>query len=81
MNEFEFTLKFSLPDPTQDNNEYVELLGEAGGDDAIIGIGQQGCVALQFTREASDVFSAVVSAIEDVKSVIPDARLVEQGND
>ena len=81
MNEFEFTLKFSLPDPTQDNHEYVKSLGEAGCDDAIIGIGQKGRVALQFTRKASDALSSVVSAIEDVKAAIPDARLVELGND
>ena len=77
MKEFEFTLKFSLPDSTQDPQEYIEALGEADCDDAIIGIGQKGRIALQFTREASDAFSAVTSAINDVKSVIPDAKLVE----
>jgi hypothetical protein len=47
MNEFEFTLKFSLPDSTQNSQEHIEALGEAGCDDAIIGIGQKGRVALQ----------------------------------
>lgn len=81
MKEFEFTLKFSLPDSTLDPQEYIEALGEAGCDDAIIGIGQKGRIALQFTRGASDAFSAVTSAIKDVKSAIPDAKLVESTPD
>lgn len=81
MKEFEFTLKFSLPDSAQDPQEYIESLGEAGCDDAIIGIGYKGRVALQFSREASDAFEAVVSAIKDVKNAIPDAKLVESGPD
>ncbi|MFU8784530.1 DNA-binding protein [Aliidiomarina sp.] len=81
MKEFEFTLKFSLPDSTQDPQDYIDALGESGCDDAIIGIAQKGRVALQFTREASDAFSAVTSAIEDVKSAIPDAKLIESTPD
>ena len=77
MNEFEFTLKFSLPTQTQDPQDFIEVLGESGCDDAIIGIAQKGRIALQFTREASDAFSAVISAVKDVKSAIPDARLLE----
>jgi hypothetical protein len=81
MKEFEFTLKFALPDSTQDSQEYIEALGEAGCDDAIIGIGVKGRVALQFTREASDAFSAVTSEIQNVKSAIPDAKLIESTPD
>lgn len=81
MKEFEFTLKFSLPGSTQDPQGYVESLGEAGCDDAIIGIGQKGRLALQFTREANDAFTAVTSAINDVKSVIPNAKLIESTPD
>ncbi|MEP0073161.1 MAG: DNA-binding protein [Marinomonas sp.] len=81
MKEFEFTLKFSFPDADQDPDEYVDALGEAGCDDAIIGIRQKGRVAFQFTREASDAFSAVTSAIQDVKSAIPHAKLIESTPD
>lgn len=81
MKEFEFTLKFSLQDSTQDPQDYLEALGEAGCDDAIIGVAQKGRVALQFTREATDAFSAITSAIHDVKSAIPDAKLIESTPD
>ena len=77
MSEFEFTLKFSLPDMEADPNSYVETLGAAGCDDALIGVGQAGRIALNFTREAGSAFEAVSSAIADVKKAIPGARLVE----
>ncbi len=77
MKEFEFTLKFYFSDSSKDAEEYVEKLAEAGCDDAIIGIGQKGRIALQFSREAENAFEAVMSAIKDVKSVISDAKLIE----
>jgi len=47
MKEYKFTLKFSL----QDNPDaYIEKLGIEGCDDALIGIGQSGRIALNFTR-------------------------------
>jgi hypothetical protein len=70
----------ALPDDSF-TNEVVELLGEAGCDDALIGIGQPGRIALQFTREAESAKRAVVSALEDVKKAIPAAELIEAGPD
>ncbi len=75
--EYEFTLKFSLPDSDVDPETYVSQLGEAGCDDAIIGIGQKGKIALQFDREADSAHNAVLSAILDVKNIIPEAKLIE----
>ncbi len=77
MREYEFTLKFSLQDASLDPEVYVEQLGAQGCDDALIGIGQNGRIALNFTREASAAFDAISSAISDVKRVIPDAKLIE----
>ena len=77
MTEFYFLLKFDLPDPETDPDKFVDALYEAGCDDAVIGIGQHGRVALNFTRAATSALAAVASAIADVKKAIPDARLVE----
>lgn len=76
MNEYEFILKFDLPN-SEDPERYVDALYEAGCDDATVGIGQEGKIALDFTREASSAFDAVSSAISDIKKVIPGARLIE----
>lgn len=81
MNEYDFTLKFSLPDVGTSPENYVEALIATGCDDALIGIGQQGRIALNFMREAETAMEAVQSAIKDIKRVIPGARLVEAAPD
>lgn len=77
LKEFEFTLKFVFPDTSVDPESFVDQLGKAGCDDAIIGVGQKGRIALQFSREASSAQEAITNAIKDVKSVIPDSQLIE----
>ncbi|WP_245770460.1 helix-turn-helix transcriptional regulator [Marinospirillum alkaliphilum] len=74
---FDFTLKFALPELEQDAADYIEQLGAAGCDDAMIGVGIKGRIALQFSREADTAFNAVFSALEDVKQAIPGVRLTE----
>jgi hypothetical protein len=81
MKDYDFTLKFSLPDSQVDPNEYVEQLYENGCDDALIGVGNKGCIALNFMREASSVSEAISSAITDVKRVIPYATMIEATTD
>ena len=81
MKEFDFTLKFAFLDAAVEAESFVEQLGEAGCDDAIIGIGQKGRIALQFSREADNALEAIISAIKDVKSVIPNAKLIESTPD
>jgi hypothetical protein len=75
--EYSFTLKFNFPDVRSEPDCYIDRLYEAGCDDTLIGIGKQGCIALDFTRSAASAFEAVSSAIVDVKKVIPDASLIE----
>jgi len=77
MNEYDFTLKFNFQNPQIDPNDYSEQLHESSCDDALIGIGKNGCIALNFVREASSACEAISSAISDVKKVIPHAILIE----
>jgi hypothetical protein len=77
MNEYDFTLSFNLQDSQIEPNDYIEQLHENGCDDALIGIGKKGCIALNFIREASSAYEAISSAISDVKKVIPHAILIE----
>ena|ERR1700761_1464355 len=79
--EYVFTLKYRLAAEDCDLDEIVERLGEAGCDDATVGVGQPGRLALFFTREGESAFAAVVSALQDIKRVVPSARLVEAGPD
>jgi pimeloyl-ACP methyl ester carboxylesterase len=74
--EFEFSLKYKVPDAA-DIDELIEQLGEAGCDDAVIGTGQPGRIALDFIRDAPSAEKAIVSALAAVKTAIPGARLLE----
>lgn len=77
MKSFDFTLKFILPNESGDPSEHLEKLGKVGCDDALIGVGQPGRIALNFDREAKTAFDAIGSAVADVKRAIPTAKLVE----
>ena len=79
--EYVFTLKYQLADEHQGHDQLLEHLFEAGCDDATVGIGQPGRIALAFRREAPDAWSAIHSALGDVKRAIASARLVEAGPD
>lgn len=81
MMEYTFTLKYQLADDDRDPDGLVERLGEAGCDDALVGIGQPGRLALEFTREAESANAAVRSALADVRRAVPSARLIEVAPD
>jgi hypothetical protein len=55
----------------------IERLGDADCDDALIGIGSTGRIALEFARSADSPRKAIFSAIDDVKRAIPGVELVE----
>ncbi len=76
MGEYDFTLKFFIPSGG-DPEAYLERLYESGCDDAVIGVGMKGRIALDFLREADSAYEAVSTAIAAVKSVIPAASLIE----
>nr|WP_315393106.1 DNA-binding protein [uncultured Duganella sp.] len=79
--EYIFTLKYQLAEHDCDPDALVERLGGAGCDDALVGIGLPGRLALEFTREAENADSAVRSALADVRNAIPSAGLVEVAPD
>ena len=81
MHEYEFTLKFRLPDAEADPERCIDALAEAGCDDALVGIGQKGRIALDFAREARTALEAIASAMRDVRKAIPGVELVEASPD
>jgi hypothetical protein len=75
--EFEFAMTFKLDARRADPDELVERLGAAGCNDALVGIGRPGRIALHFTRDACSASEAVISAIRDVQAAIPEAEFIE----
>lgn len=78
--EYIFTLKYQLAEHDRDPETLVARLGTSC-DDALVGVGQPGRLALEFSREADSAEDAVRSALADVKRAIPSARLIEVSPD
>lgn len=72
-----FTLHYELSSDESDIDVLVERLAEEGCDDALVGVGQPGRLALEFIREAPSADDAIAGAIEDVRRAVPNARLIE----
>lgn len=77
----EFRLIFQLPIDAPSTDAMVEALGEAGCDDAIVGTGHPGRIALEFSREADNARTAIDSAIDNVQIALPGAELIEAAPD
>ena len=75
--ECTFTLKYQLPSDDNDTDAIIDRLAEEGCDDALVGVGQPGRLALEFVREAPSAHDAIEGAIEDVRRALPHARLIE----
>jgi DNA-binding phage protein len=75
--EYVFTLKYRLHDHDGVDQALLDRLFDAGCDDALLGIGQSGRLALEFTREAESGERALESAIADVRSTFDNTELVE----
>lgn len=56
---FTFTLHYQLACDESDMDALVERLAEEGCDDALVGVGQPGRLALEFVREAPSAHYAV----------------------
>ena len=79
--EFIFTLKYQLSEQDANHHNIVGRLLAAGCDDAVIGIGLPGRLALEFTREADSAVQTILQAISEIKNVIPSALLIEAAPD
>ena len=77
----EFKLIFQLPADARPIDDMVEALAEAGCDDAIVGTGHPGRIALEFSREAKSAQRAIDSAIDNVQTALPGAELIEAAPD
>lgn len=75
MKEYDFTLKYRLGDASADPENYAEALAEAGCEDALIGVGQNGRISLNFIRQAGSALEAISSAIDGVQTAIPDVSV------
>lgn len=71
MTEFEFDLMFSLPDDLAEDGDLIDSLFEAGCDDALIGLGTPGILALGFTRTGEDAEAVITEAVRQAMAALP----------
>jgi predicted DNA-binding transcriptional regulator AlpA len=81
MDHYTFTLNFTVPGRDGNPEQYLDALYEAGCDDAAVGVGQNGMIGLDFTREATSAEDAIRSAVENVRAAITGAALIQAGPD
>lgn len=74
--KYTFLMRYHVTDVDGGTDKLIECLGAAGCNDALIGTGVYGSLALQFDREASSAEAAVSSAFADVRRALPNAELV-----
>ena len=74
---FDFTLTFSILKYSSNPENDLDALFVAGCDDAIVGTGMPGSIALNFSRGANSAEDAIQQAVRDVRKAIPDAELIE----
>ena len=79
--EYQFTLHFRLGATGPLDDAELDQLYEAGCDDAAVGLGSPGHVALAFCREGASAMEAVQEAARQVLSALPDVELVEAAPD
>lgn len=79
--EYHFALRYRVAQCDGSLDDLIDRLAVAGCDDALIGLGQPGRIALEFSRDADSAQAAVHSALQDVKRGMPAACLIEAGPD
>ena len=79
--EYNFILKYQIDHGEDAGDSIAERLGGGGCDDALLGLGQSGRIALNFCRQAKSAEKAILSALSDVKAALPEAVLIEAAPD
>ena len=76
--EFEFDLMIALPAGERDEDAMLDALFEAGCDDAIVGTGAAGLVALGFVRQGADAEAIITEAVEQALRGLPEGAALRE---
>lgn len=69
---FEFELLFALPGDEPVSDEMIDRLYEAGLDDAVVGTGMTGMVAVSMEREGEHAEGTILEAIQQCLLALPE---------
>lgn len=74
MESFSFTLTYKIAGHPLDSESVAESLYQYGCD-VLVGIGNQGEVALFFSKEAENITEAILTAHSEVSAIFPEMVL------
>ncbi|MBR9907022.1 MAG: hypothetical protein GYB30_03100 [Gammaproteobacteria bacterium] len=77
MNKYEFSLRFDVAPCALSMDEIDDRLFEKGCDDALVRHSRRQEILLDFNRESSSAVEAFRVAYEQIKTALPQARLLE----
>ena len=78
MTKFEFDIVFALPVGEFDPLDLSNAVFEAGFEDAIVGLGQRGLVAVALEVEGDDSESVIVSAARRILKHLPEGSALRE---
>jgi hypothetical protein len=76
--EFEFELMIALPMGERDEDALLDGLFEAGCDDAVVGTGAAGLIALGFIREGADAEAVIAEAVDQALRGLPEGAALRE---
>lgn len=77
--EYEFDLIFALPmADAPEENALLDALYEAGCDDAVIGTGAAGLIAIGMTRSGADAETVIGHAVSQALAALPDGAQLRE---
>lgn len=76
--EFEFDLMIALPVGARDDDALLDALFDAGCDDAIVGTGAAGLLALGFLRQGHDAEVVITQAVAQVMNALPEGAVLRE---
>lgn len=78
MNKFEFDIVFALPEGEFDVLDLSSAVFEAGFEDAVVGSGQSGLLAVALEMEGEDAESVIVSAARAILKYLPKGSFLRE---
>ena len=76
--EFEFDLVFSLPEDATDEEAILDVLYEAGCEDAAVGLGAPGLVGVGVTRSGTDAEAVIAATARQLMKGLPEGTVLRE---
>ena len=74
---YNFIVRLSLPQDKAEPSGYIRHIEGSVCEDALLGVGCHGVLALDFCRWDEDRNNAISNALDQLKTVVPNTTVIE----